>query len=117
MFNPPFDWDLFQGTDRWYQLIWDHRARSWSLTVTQLGPAGRFPSSTEPSTMRAVIEGNAIAFFVSMDEFPSPSPGVRLTAFHHDGNFSEETRGADVSGPDPTAPLDFAPDDPIDFGW
>ncbi len=26
-FSPPYDFDLFQGADRWYQLIWDHNAQ------------------------------------------------------------------------------------------
>lgn len=115
--RPPFDWDLFQGTDRWYQLIWDHRAQAWSLTVTQLTASGRIPSGIEASSVRAVIEGNTIVFFVSMEEFEASNPSARLTAFHHDGNFGEATRGADVSGPDPTASLIVVPEEPIDFGW
>ena len=114
-FNEPFDWDLFQGTDRWYQLLWDHRQAKSSLTVNQLTDNGNV-SGTEASTVRAVVDGNTIVFFVSMSEFASDTPGARLTAFHHDGRFSEETRGADVSGSDPTAPLDSI-STRVDLGW
>ena len=34
--NPPFDWDYFQGTDRWYQVIWDANLGAWSVAVAQL---------------------------------------------------------------------------------
>lgn len=114
--RPPFDWDLFQATDRWYQLIWDHRVQAWSLTVTQLTATGQIPSGTEASSVRAVIEGNTIVFFVSMEEFEASDPSARLTAFHHDGNFGEATRGADVSGADPTSRI-VVLEEPIDFGW
>jgi len=113
----PFDWDLFQGADRWYQLIWDHRAMEWSVTVTQLTASGGFPASMEASSVRAVVLGDTVVLFVSMHEFSVPTPGVRLTAFHHDGNFGEATRGADVSGVEPTAPLEIVPDELIEFGW
>ncbi len=104
VFNPPFDWDFFQGTDRWYQLAYDHTSDAWSLSVTQLTTDGQIPSETESSTVRAVVEGNSVAFFVSMSEFRSAEPAFRLTAFGHDGFFSESDRGGDVSGLDPTAP-------------
>ena len=117
VFNQPFDWDLFQGADRWYQLIWDHRAMKWSLTVTQLTASGGFPSGTESSSIRAVVLGNVVVFFVSMEEFSVSQPAVRLTAFHHDGNFGEATRGADVSGANPTEPLTLVPEAVVDIGW
>lgn len=105
VFNPPFDWDFFQGADRWYQLFYDHRDDSWHLTVTQLTATGQIPGSTEPSTVRAVVEDDTVTFFVSMSEFSSAAPTYRLTAFGHDGNFSESDRGGDVSGSNPTEPL------------
>lgn len=104
VFNPPFDWDFFQGTDRWYELTYDHRSDTWFLTVTQLTPAGQVPNTTEPSTVRAVVEGDMVAFFISMSEFRSPEPAYRFSAFGHDGFFSENDRGGDVSGSDPTEP-------------
>ena len=44
-------------------------------------------------------------FFISADEFSSPDPGYRLTAFGHDGFFSPSDRGGDVTGENPTEPL------------
>ena len=104
VFVPPFDWDQFQGTDRWYQLIYDHRTDTWSLIVTQLLPDGSQSRVGEASSARVVVEGDVVVFFVSMDEFPHRRPGVRLTSFGHDGFFSESFRGMDVSGEDPTQP-------------
>ena len=57
------------------------------------------------STVRVVIEGDAIVFFISAAEFPSSDPGYRLTAFGHDGLYSPSDRGGDVTGEDPTEPL------------
>jgi hypothetical protein len=39
-----------------------------------------------------------------MSEFPAAEPAFRLTAFGHDGRFSESDRGGDVSGVDPAEP-------------
>lgn len=101
--QPPFDWDYFGGTDRWYQLIWDHVGGEWSITVSQLAASG--PPSDARSTVRAVIEGDTIVFFISATEFGAPLPGFRVSAFGHDGRFGEQTRGGDVSGANPTEPL------------
>jgi len=103
-FVPPYDWDLFQGTDRWYQLIWDHKAKTWSVKVTQVDDQQQ-TSDVSSSTVRAVINGAAVAFHLAASELPSSNPGYRLTAFGHDGAFSQSDRGADVSGVDPTKPL------------
>lgn len=97
-----FDWDYFQGTDRWYQLVWDHTAGTWSLTATQVDATQG--TSVITSTGRAVIEGDAITFFVSASELPAPT-GYRVTAFGHDGMFTQSSRGGDVSGANPTEPL------------
>ena len=99
---PPFDWDIFQKTDRWYQLIYDHFEDRWLLTVTQLNPDGSIPSVGVASSVRAAVVGDTVAFFVSMDEFPHSLPGVRLTTFGHDGFFSESFRGVDLNQADPT---------------
>jgi hypothetical protein len=101
--NPPYDWDFFQGTDRWYQVIWDANLARWSVVVTQLDAAGGFNGVA--SSVRVVIEGDTLVFFISGEEFPSTDPGYRLTAFGHDGFYSPSYRGGDVTGEDPTEPL------------
>jgi hypothetical protein len=108
-FIPPYDWDLFQGADRWYQLIYDHKAGTWRLTVTQVNSAQKTSDVSSTSTVRAVINGSSIVFHVAASEFPAASPGYRLTAFGHDGAFSASDRGADVSGSDPGQPLTKGP--------
>ena len=105
VFNDPFDWDYFQGADRWYQLAYSHTAGTWTLTVTQLDAGGAITGSIEPSTVRAVIEGDTIVFFISETEFAVDRPGYRLTTFGHDGAFSQDDRGGDVSGDLPSDPL------------
>lgn len=98
-----FDWDYFQGTDRWYQLIWDHVNKAWKVTVTQVDNA---KTMTEvPSSVRAIREKDAVMWAISSDEFPIARPKYRLTAFVHDGRFTAGMRGGDVTGANPTEPL------------
>ncbi|MEM9188082.1 MAG: hypothetical protein AAGF12_02810 [Myxococcota bacterium] len=101
-FVPPFDWDLFQGTDRWYQLIWDHPTQAWSLTATQVMPDQT--TQTVPTGAWATIVGSHINFYVPEAEYDPAEVTYRLTAFGHDGSFSPTDRGADVTGADPTEP-------------
>lgn len=102
-FNPPFDFDLFQGTDRWYQLTWDHTTQTWSLNATQV----QADQSTQvvDSGAWAVIEDSHVNFFIPGAEYDPAVSTYRMTAFGHDGQFSQEDRGADVSGGDPSEPL------------
>jgi hypothetical protein len=72
------------------------------VTVTQLNPDGSIPSVGSASSVRAVVVGDTVAFFVSMDLFPHALPGVRLTTFGQDGFFSESFRGVDLNQVDPT---------------
>lgn len=102
-FFPPYDWDYFQGTDRWYQVFWDANLGEWGMDVTQLDGAGG--GEIVASTARVVIEGDTIVFFISAEEFPSADPGYRLTTFGHDGFYSPNDRGGDVTGENPTEPL------------
>ncbi len=67
------------------------------MTVTQLNPDGSIPSVGSASSVRAVVVGDTVAFFVSMDLFPHALPGVRLTTFGQDGFFSESFRGVDLN--------------------
>lgn len=98
------DWDLFLGTDRWYQLIWSPIEGRWTVTVTQVGP-GDVTTTVAASTVRATIEADTISWWVSASEFPVAQPGYRLTSFAHDGQFTVADRIADVSGVDPTEAL------------
>lgn len=102
-FVDPFDHDYFQGTDRWYQLIWDHTTETWSLTVTQVSESQT--TMSVPSAARVFITGDTITWYIPETELPSPNPEYRLSAFGHDGAFNPDDRGGDVTGVDPTAPL------------
>ncbi len=104
VFVSPYDWDLFQGTDRWYQLVWDHLKQVWSLSVTQVDDQQQ-TTDVPSSAARAVISGRSVTFYIPEAEIPATNPGYRLTAFGHDGNYSVSDRGADVTGADPTKPL------------
>lgn len=99
---PPYVWDYFQGTDRWYQLIWNHLTRTWSVTATQVDASQA--QASVPSAVRVVIVGDAVTFFIPITELPSATPAYRFSGFIHDGEFSRSGRGGDVSGSDPTAP-------------
>jgi hypothetical protein len=103
-FFAPYDFDLFQGADRWYQLIWDHNAQVWSLDVSQVDTSRNVGSYTG-SAARVVVQGDTIVFFIPASEFELELPPYRLTSFGHDGAYSESDRGADVTGVDPTEPL------------
>ncbi len=102
-FVPPYDWDLFRDADRWYQLIYDHKTKTWKVTVSQVSDTQKI--SALPSTARAVIQGKTVTWHISASEFSVPSPAYRVTSFGHDGKFSVTDRGADVSGSDPSKPL------------
>ncbi len=101
-FNVPFDWDIFQGADRWYQLRWNHGTRAWDMTVSQVDD-GQNINPVTTSTARAVIEGNRVEWFLSASEFSAGLTATyRPTSFIHDGAFTEGDRGADVPGANPT---------------
>ncbi len=102
VFHPPYDWDLFRGADRWYQLDWNHRTSTWGLTVTQVSSSQT--TSTATSSVRALIAGDTVTFYVPMSEL-SDDAAYRLCAFGHDGAYSPDDSGADVNGTDPTEPL------------
>ncbi len=100
--HEPYDWDLFQGADRWYQLIWDHAARSWSVSVTQVSASQT--TSEVSSAVRALISDNVVTFYIPMSEL-SDDAAYRVCAFGHDGRYSQDDSGAHVNGVDPTEPL------------
>lgn len=101
----PYDWDLFQGADRWYQL---ERALdgSWSIRVSQVDNNQNI-NTVDQSTVRAVIQGDSITFFISAREMSVAAPGYRLTSFKDRGAFDFADLAADVSGTDPTEPLEI----------
>ena len=106
-FMPPYDWDLYQGTDRWYELIWDPDF-GWQVIVRQLGE-----NQEAASSARVVIDGRLVVFFIPVSEFAVSRPGYRLTAFVHDGTYSPEASAGDVNGENPTLPLTPLPEDAI----
>jgi hypothetical protein len=98
--QPPYDWDYFQGSDTWYELLGDPEYGLWELHATD---ASRRPF---PSTARAVVEGNTITFILSADEIGDPSQATfRMSAFLTDGSYAPETSTGDVTGANPTEPL------------
>lgn len=106
VFNPPFDWDFFRGADRWYEAVYDHTSGTWSLRVTQVSP-GNALSSPLPSAVRVVVVDEWVIWFVPSSEIPDFPGRLRAVAFGHDGNFTQSTRGGDVTGADPTeSPFD-----------
>lgn len=102
--NLPFDWDLFQGADRWYQAIYSHTDGDWVLSVNQVSE-GNEVSDPLPSSVRVVIDGEWVIWFVPSSEIPAFPGRLRATAFGHDGAFTPESRGGDVTGVIPTEPL------------
>ena len=103
VFQDPYDWDYFQGTDRWYQLIWDHGSARWTVAVTQVDAMQT--QVTDTSSVRVVVDGDTIICYIPRSELPGDAPGYRVTAFAHDGSYTESSRGGDVSGANPTEPL------------
>ncbi len=94
----PYDYDYFQGADRWYEFT--SSAGTVNVTTTQVDATQA--TTTIPSGARAVVNGDAITWFVPASELPSPT-GYRVTAYGDDGMYTPSSRGGDVSGPDPTS--------------
>jgi hypothetical protein len=108
----PFEWDYFQGADRWYQAVYDP-SFGWNIEVTQLTADGSIPAEAAPSAARAVIEGPWIVWFIPVEELGGAPAPFRVSAFAHDGTFSESSRGGDVLGADPTGSLFDPPLAPV----
>jgi hypothetical protein len=99
-FVAPFEWDFYQGTDRWYELKRD--GGDWALSVQRWR---NDRAVLAPSAARAVLSGETITWLVPGSELMTPDPGWRATAFRHDGTFEPQASAGDVTGADPTQPL------------
>jgi hypothetical protein len=104
-----YDWDYWQGTDRWYQVKYDG---AWTAVVQDWAGSN---AQTASSAARAVVRGDSIVWFIPASELPSPS-GYRLSAFAHDGSFQATQSGGDVNAADPTEPLTPIPTTSVVFG-
>lgn len=107
-FQPPFDWDLFRDTDRWY--AHDLMRGRWSpaLELSDLTQTAGRPRMM-PTAARTFVSGADRLWFIPMSELPSPS-GLRLASFGQlPGPLDPATSAGDVSGADPTAPLAALP--------
>jgi hypothetical protein len=97
-FQGQFDWDFFQGADRWYQLF-IHGDGSKEISVSQtLGPL-------LPSGVRALIFEDMILWIIPSSELPADTPLGQVSSFVHDGTFNPATGGGDVLGANPQEPL------------
>jgi hypothetical protein len=101
-FMPPYNWDYFQRTDQWYQLMWEPMQGQWLVTQTIV--RGGMPAAQQTDA-RAVIAGDAVVFFIPASEVLVERPAYRITSFGHDGTFAPPASGGDVIGDDPTQPL------------
>ncbi len=97
--EPPFTNDFFQGTDRWYELVYTPEL-GWYLTVDR---------NETLSDARVAIMGDLIVFFVPMAELPTDEPGYRLTSFvSSDATFEPATSGGDLAPGPPDAGFELA---------
>ena len=58
-----------------------------------------------PSAVRIVVLGDTISFYIPRSEVPAATAAYRVSAFGHDGAYTQSSRGGDVSGADPTLRL------------
>ncbi len=98
VFVPPFDWDLFRGTDLWLQLIYNHVLLQWSLSVTQVSNTQM--TSDVPSSAKVLLYGDKVYFILNGSELPAMPRRGNFSSFAH-VNFNPANRGADVSGANP----------------
>ena len=101
-YQSPYNWDYFQDTDLWYQLIGNPSSGTWIAVVG--GP--RYGAQTA-SALRVVIEEDTITFFIPAAEFGDLDlVRYRLSAFQHDGSYRAAVSSGDVSGENPAvAPI------------
>jgi hypothetical protein len=78
--DPNYPNDFFVGTDRWYVLS-RIAGQDWSLDVTDLD------GTLTASDARVVVTGSEFALLIPASEFSAASPGYRVTAFRHTGDY------------------------------
>jgi hypothetical protein len=101
-FFSPFDWDLYQNTDLWFELNWVASQGQWFFDASN-------PQSFQflPSNARALIWNDMVVYFIPVSELGIARPGYRVTSFCHDGTFNSSASGADVNGADPTVDIEM----------
>ena len=100
-FVPPYNWDYFQNTDRWYMMDWNPLTGNWTLDVVQAQP----DPNPVPSKARVVVTGDVMTFIIPGEEYSAVLPGFRLTAFGHDGTYAPGASCGDVTGGNPKESL------------
>ncbi|MEX0673584.1 MAG: hypothetical protein WD067_02355 [Gaiellaceae bacterium] len=98
-FEAPFEWDFYQGADRWYHLV--HRDGTWFVELSVFDGSRATP---QPTAARAVLDGETIGWLIPAAEMADPA-GWRAATFRHDGSYQPDVSAGDVNGADPTAPL------------
>jgi hypothetical protein len=109
-FMPPYNWDYYQNTDTWYELTWDPYRSVWELALRDVRQGQALARHTDA---RVMISENLIYFVIPAAELETARPGYRMTSFAHDGTYAPEASGGDVTGIDPTEPLQQIPDEVI----
>lgn len=99
-FNPPFEWDFFQGTDRWYHLV--RRDDAWIVELSVFDGRQATPDETGA---RVVVDGTTVVWLIPGSELDPAAARWRASAFRHDGNFTPDESAGDVLGANPTEPL------------
>lgn len=98
-FEPPFDWDFYQNTETWHELVLPAGSNQWQARATRWNGTQQEP---RPSAARVAFAGDTIVWFIPAGELVAPEPTARLTAFRHDGSFLPEKSAGDVGGENPT---------------
>ncbi len=86
--DAPFTDDFYQGTDRWYELVYVPET-GWTLSVDRGETA---------SNARAAVVGDLVVFFVPLAELAVDQPTYRLTSFaSSDASYEPDSSGGDTS--------------------
>jgi len=103
LFQDPYDWDFYQGADRWYQLTYSLTTEAWAFQCLQVDESQDLDICDTDAL--AMIFGDTITFFIPDAEIPDPDATYRVTAYGDDGNYAEDDRGGDVNGANPAEAL------------
>ena len=102
---PQSDNNPYQGTDRWFQMIFDHPTDSWWFRTMQVGEGGLIVGVDPDSSAFGIIQGDTSWFVIPRNELPATEPRLRLAAAGLDGDPMADIIGLDVNGELPTDPL------------